>query len=354
MSSVLLLAVVVVVFTGQVTAAILARTRRDEQAPPPESTGQQSLLVINGEAFRPGGAGAGDELDLGSVETVFRGIDDIAFTVETNRTLVHETVTGTDLADFGLVQIAAYPRPTGALLSAITAYLTHRQCPVVNMAGIAAPTKLYQLLRLAQDGVRVPVTVYLPRRLLDTSYEDLVHRLGVPFVLKAMNSSGGRLNYLICSERDFLLQILDPDQHRIGFLAQQFIPNNGTFRLLVLGGDAPIVMHRCSTDGTHLTNTERGGHATLFEPDSFDEEALALALRGAALMGCEVAGVNLVQHRDTRQWHVLEVSSSPAIGNGAFATEKTRAYAAYLSNRLTRRPSTEQRPSQLHERPQLP
>ncbi len=348
MLTALLIAVPAIILSGRVAVWIATKDRRDRKVPPGEPDGQGPLLVINGEVFRPEETNAGG-LDVGAVETVFRGIADIAFTVETNRTRVYETVSGIDLADFGLVQIAAYPRPTGTLLSAITAYLADRQRPVVNMAQIGAPTKLYQLIRLAQDGLPVPLTFYLPRRLLNDAFEDLAERLCLPFVLKAMNASGGRLNYLIHNEQEFLLHLLDPDQKAVAFLAQQFIPNNGTFRLLVLGDQAPIVIHRCSTDGTHLTNTERGGHATLFDTDTFDDDALAMAVRGAALMGCEVAGVNLVQHRDTRQWHVLEVSSSPAIGNGAFAAEKTGAYATYLHNKLSRRPVLRPRPPHLQE-----
>ncbi|MGW7368831.1 ATP-grasp domain-containing protein [Streptomyces sp. NPDC054841] len=293
----------------------------------------RDLLVINGEVFQPDYAlSAG--LDLGSIKTFFCGIGDIAFSVETERTRVYETVGGRDLADFGLIQVAAYPRPTATLLSSISAYLTHKHRPPINAAAISAPTKLYQLMVLAQNGLPVPSSLYLPRHLLDRSFEDVAEGLGLPFVLKAMNGSGGRLNYLIETKVDFLRHVLDPAHAKVGFLAQRFIANNGVFRILVLGGEAPIVMHRCNTDGTHLANTEQGGHATLFETETFEPRVIEMAVRAAELMGCDIAGVNVVQDRHTRQWHFLEVTSSPAIGSGAFAAEKTRAYSSYLRTRL--------------------
>ncbi|MGW3690122.1 ATP-grasp domain-containing protein [Streptomyces sp. NPDC005125] len=292
------------------------------------------LLVINGEVFRSSDA-ASARLELGRAKTHFCGIGDIAFAIETGRTRVYETVGGRDLSEFGLIQIAAYPRPTATLLSSISAYLEHKGRPALNAAVISAPTKLYQLVAFAQGGLPVPTTLYLARRVLKDSFADLAGRLSLPFVLKAMNASGGRLNFLIESEIDFVRYVDDPSHTKVDFLAQRFIPNNGTFRTLVLGGDVPIVMHRCSTDGSHLSNIEQGGHATLFDPKTFETAVMEMAVRAAALMGSDIAGVNLVQDRLTREWYVLEVSCSPAIGSGAFATEKTRAYSSYLRAKLS-------------------
>ncbi|TVZ75519.1 RimK family alpha-L-glutamate ligase [Streptomyces sp. BK340] len=292
-------------------------------------------MVVNGEVFQPGyavsaGLELGDEFKI-----FFCGIEDIAFSIETDRTRVYETIGGRDLAEFGLVQVASYPRPTATLLSSVSAYLEHRKRPPIKAAAISAPTKLYQLMVLAQHRLPVPATFYLPRKLLHGSFPQLADRLGLPFILKAMNGQGGRLNFLIKTEIDFLRYVEDPAHAKTALLAQKFIPNNGTFRILVFGGDVPIVMHRCNTDGSHLTNTQQGGHATLFDVETFDTEALEMTVRAAELMGCEVAGVNVVQDRETRQWYLLEVSSSPAIGSGAFAEEKTRAFSFYLRTKLS-------------------
>lgn len=182
--------------------------------------------------------------------------------------------------------------------------------------------KLYQCVRLALPGVTVPETHHLPQSVLRDRYQKLVFRLGSPFVLKALTGSGGRFNYLVGGEEQFLSLVDDPDHARLAFLAQCFVPNNGTFRLLVFSDDVSVVMHRCNTDGGHLTNTSRGGHATLFEPKTLDEDVKAMSARAASLMGYAVAGVNVVQHRDDRTWHVLEVTASPALGSGAFVDEK--------------------------------
>ncbi|MFD3998647.1 RimK family alpha-L-glutamate ligase [Streptomyces sp. NPDC058583] len=326
-----ILALPAMALAGGFARMVESRARPMERARPRPEV-KRDLLVINGEVFQPGYAEA--ELDLNGIKTFFCEIEDIAFSVETGCTRVYETVGGRDLADFGLIQVASYPRPTATMLSSISVYLQHKNRFPINAGAISAPTKLYQLMVLAQNDLPVPPTRYLHQRLLKNSFTELADQLGIPFVLKAMNSSGGRLNYLIRTETDILRCTLDPAHTKVQFLAQQYIENNGVFRILILGGEAPIIMHRCNTDGTHLANTEQGGHATLFEPETFDSDVIDMAAAATKLMGCDVAGVNVVQDRLTRRWHLLEVSSSPAIGSGAFAAEKTRAYSAYLRSKI--------------------
>jgi glutathione synthase/RimK-type ligase-like ATP-grasp enzyme len=168
-------------------------------------------------------------------------------------------VDGKDLADFGLVQVAAYPRPTATLLNAIADYLRHERVRTVNMMAVSAPTKLHQHVRFALAGLPVPTTTYLPRRLLEQSYPDLVDGLGLPFVLKSISASGGRFNFLVGNERDFVQLLQDPQHVNVHFLAQEFIPNDTTYRFLVLGGDLQLVMRQTNIGASYSTTTLAGG-----------------------------------------------------------------------------------------------
>lgn len=178
-------------------------------------------------------------------------------------------------------------------------------------------------------------TMRRPRRLLRGSFADPTDRPGLSFALKATNAGGGRLDFLIETEADFPRHVEDRAHTKAAFLAQRFVPHNGTFRTPVFGRDVPIVMHRCGTDGSHLTDTERDGRATLFDVETFEADVLDTADRAVEVMGCEIAGLNLVQDRHTRQWYPLEVGSGPAVGTGAFAEQKTRAYSACLRSKLS-------------------
>ncbi|MER5889367.1 hypothetical protein ABT160_36560 [Streptomyces sp. NPDC001941] len=289
------------------------------------------ILILNGGALD---TEVGARLFLRGVDTVFRSVGQLGVSVTHGTARAFETEGGRDLATYGMVQVASYPRPTATLMSAVNACLEATGAPTVASASIAAPTKLYQCVRLVLAGLPVPETHYLPTPFLRHHHDRLVRRLGSPFVLKAMTGSCGRHNFLVGDEESFRAVVDDPAHSGLLFLAQRFVPNNGTFRLLVFGDEVSVVMHRCNTDGGHLTNTARGAHATLFDTGTFDDGVKRIAVRAARLMGCDVAGVNVVQHRGDGSWHVLEVTPSPALGTGAFVDAKLDAYTAYLERTL--------------------
>jgi glutathione synthase/RimK-type ligase-like ATP-grasp enzyme len=313
-------------------AAGLSRPGRCTSAPV-AFTRSRSALILNGEALVTGDDDAGQPR-IDGVRAVFRSIDDLAFTIETGRVCVRETVGGADLANFALVQVAAYRRPTGALLNAVAEYLRDKRVRAVNAGGVGAPTKLFQYVRFAQAGIPVPATTYLPARLLVDSYADLAHTLGLPFILKALSTSGGRLSFLIGNESDFVDRLHDPNHRNVLFLAQEFVPNNTTYRVLVLGNEAPVVIRRTSVGTTHLTNATRGERSDLIDRTTFDQVARRLAVRAASVMRYEVACVNLIQHWTNRNWYVLDVNPTPLIAAGAFASDKLEAYASYLERTL--------------------
>src|SRR5579859_4627292 len=145
----------------------------------------QAALIVNGSALA-----AVLEVPTG-VDAVFRDVDELSFIIADGEVSIAETVSRRDLRTFGLVQMAAYPRPTASLISAVSAYLEHHQVPAVNMAGIGVPTKLVQYVRFALAGLPVPATVYLAREDLARSFPALAQRLELPFVLKALSASGG-------------------------------------------------------------------------------------------------------------------------------------------------------------------
>jgi glutathione synthase/RimK-type ligase-like ATP-grasp enzyme len=292
----------------------------------------RSALLINGPSLQAAEKKSVPVL-VDGVDTVFRSVDDLAFTIGTDRVRVYETVSERDLADFGVVHIIEYPRPTATLISALADYLQIRKVPAVNVAGIGPPTKLFQYLRLAQAGLPVPMTVYRSPKLLASSYSELTEKLGLPFVLKAMSTSNGRFNYLISREDD-LVQYLQNCPPARRFLAQEFIPNDVTIRLLVFGGKVSVAMQRTGTERLYPTNTARGGNAVLLALDELDPVAVQLAIRATSFIGYDVAGVNLIQNWTTGCWYVLDVNTSPAIGTGAFVPEKLNAYSSYLKRKL--------------------
>jgi len=180
--------------------------------------------------------------------------------------------------------------------------------------------------------------MYLAPAALAESYPAVARRLDLPFVLKALSASGGRHNFLVRDQDDFHGYVKGREHAAVNLLAQRFIPNDSTHRLLVLGGEVALAMRRTWAPGTHLTNTAQGGDATLVAPEDLDPAATRLARQAARLVDSEVAGVNLIQSWATGRWYVLDVNTNPAIATGSFVAEKLTAYRSYLCKRLDAAP----------------
>ena len=189
-------------------------------------------------------------------------------------------------------------------------------------------------MRLAQAGLPVPATRYLAPAALAGCYDELAEELGLPFIVTGMTSVGGRDERLITNEREFNERVRDGGR-AARFLAQEFIPNDVVHRLLVFGGDVPVVMCRPSTSAALLRGElEASYRLALVDRSEFDATAKRLAVQAAKVVGCDVASVELIRHRFTGEWYVVEANSSPAISTGAFAEDKVEAYSQYLRRKL--------------------
>lgn len=290
-------------------------------------------LVLNAE-------GLGEHIDFASellaagVEVVFRSIEEIAIYIGPGGVRIRETVNERDLADFGLVQVFAYHRSTATLLNALADYLAAKGVRAVNVAGIGAPTRLFKYVRLANRGLSIPSTVYLPPRLLPGAYHDLAMQLDLPFVLKTVTGGRRGRTSLVGSELAFTEELRDTDNAR-GFLAQELVPPDGSYFLLVLGGHVSFALQHRSMGGGDLLAKSGWEDATLVDPQSLDPEAQETAVQAATSLGYDIASVHLVRHWTTGQWCVLDVSPNPPIGCGGYTADKVSAYSAYLKRRLT-------------------
>ncbi len=288
-------------------------------------------LILNGE-WLSADTGLASGLIGTGVEAVFRSIDELAIEIGPAGVRIRETVGGRDVGDFGLVHVLAFQRPTATLLNAVADYATAKGVHIVNITGIGAPTKVFKYVRLASRGLSVPATIYLPPRLLADAYRDLARRLDLPFVLKTVTGGNGQWTHLIASEGAFVDRLRDTSHARVGFLVQELVPPDSAYFVFVLGGRVPLAMRRHGS-GEALV---RSGwdDASLVDLTDLDPEARQTAVRAAAALDYDVAGVHLIRHWTTGQWCVLDVNPNPPIGSGDHTTDTVNAYSAYLKRRL--------------------
>ena len=158
--------------------------------------------------------------------------------------------------------------------------------------------------------------------------------LGEKAVLKDNNGSKGRLNFVVSSAEQ--IQSIVNDNPDTFFVLQEYIPNTGDLRILVLDGRASLVIRRMGDGSSHLNNTSQGGIAKIVPLESVEPQVLQIAERAAEVLKLQVAGVDVMFDERTKEPYLLEVNNAPQISSGSFTDEKAVLYAEMIRRLLDR------------------
>jgi glutathione synthase/RimK-type ligase-like ATP-grasp enzyme len=241
------------------------------------------------------------ELELSS-----SAFDQLDFYVDGDHTFIRDHAQDFDLADFDLVLIRGVGRFKEELTAVIT-YLDVKQIPVFDTNSIHDTGKLARAYAHWAAGLPIPRTAAgTPAGLAK-----ILAQIGTPAVLKATKSNRGEHNHLIHSS-DELERIITahPDRQ---FLLQQFIPNQGDYRVLVVDFEQPIVTLRRGQGDTHLNNVSAGGSETLITDTSDLQPVIDLARAAARVDNLRFAGVDIITDQVTGQHYVLEDNQFPQV-----------------------------------------
>jgi ribosomal protein S6--L-glutamate ligase len=175
-------------------------------------------------------------------------------------------------------------------------------------AVLRARDKLRSLQLLAREGIALPITVFgdFPD---DTA--DLLRMLGDPPHVIKLNEGAQGQGVLLAEKRSASQGMIEALRGLYAnFLVQEFIgeAKGGDLRCFVVGDRVVAAMHRQAPEGDFRANLHRGGRASAVKLSAAERE---IAIRAAATMGLQVAGVDLL--RSSRGPLVLEVNSSPGL-----------------------------------------
>jgi RimK family alpha-L-glutamate ligase len=164
--------------------------------------------------------------------------------------------------------------------------------------------KFYTTALLREAGLPSPETVVCESV---SDAMNAVRRMGDVIIKPIFGSLGHGM--VRVSDPDVALRVMRAlDQTRPVFYVQRAIDHGGRdVRVFVVGGRVLGAIERRAPDGDWRTNVARGGSATPFElPAAWGE----LAVRAAAAIGADYAGVDLLPSRDGAVY-VLEVNGIP-------------------------------------------
>ena len=206
------------------------------------------------------------------------------------------------------VVIPRLSRTTAQYGEEVVAHFEWIGTPVINRARpiAAARHKFHSLRILAQHGLPIPPSLTVGS---SEFLENAVAGMGnYPFILKPFYGTHGR-GVMLLDTPTSLTSAVDAlcDFHH-DYVIQPFIAEASgvDIRVLVVGGEAIAAMKRSAPPGEFRANIHKGGAGEMV---ALPEEYINTAIKAAAALELEIAGVDLLQTNEGPV--ILEVNPSP-------------------------------------------
>lgn len=259
--------------------------------------------------------------------------DEMIFSFSDGRSSVLVESSGRDLADYDVAYFKSWGQYD--VSAAFGQYALQNGVRVTDEArGIySGMSKLYAYSVFAGNGITVPNTLFTMPDRLQGAYELYKDTLGLPFVLKDIHASRGDLNEVIRTKDDFerVIAMAKNGGKKHYLIGQAFVPNDGDYRILVLGGEVQLAIHRVrANDTTHLNNTSQGGTATVVPIEQLPRDVIEASCKAANLCKLGIAGVDMVKDKNTNKWYCFEVNEGPQMATGAHRQQKWDVLTRHL------------------------
>ncbi len=261
--------------------------------------------------------------------------EDLLHVIGKDEAYILDTKSGKKLAEFDLV----YQRRWGdmpEMAVAVATYLRHNHVPFLDDESDrpGSMDKVTQHWRLWDHGLPFPKTVFAPKRYVRKWIESEIDKnFDFPLIMKGRVATRGNDNYLVGDKKQALELVKANPQ--VSFMIQEFIPNDGDYRVLVADDNILLVIHRKSNGKSHTNNTSKGGTATIVSKDVLTPEMQQASIKAAKVFKRNLAGVDLVvDNRDNQTFAFFEVNRSPQIEASSYSEEKVVAINDYFNKRI--------------------
>lgn len=254
-------------------------------------------------------------------------IDDLIISVGDGNFYIFDTKNQHDLTNYD----AFFLRGDGFrncmdAIGAINEYAHNNKITIINdYSDVRDSSKLLQAVHFHQIGVAVARTLLVTSAVLIGGPH---LNWSFPCIMKAAHGSHGNDNYVVHSMDEVrLFSERQPDKR---FVLQRFIPNNGDYRILIIG-DEVLVIGRSAVGGSHLNNTSQGGEATMVDINQIPQKVLEDSRRIMEHFKMTIAGVDVLQDKNTNEFYFLEVNAQPQLMSGVFVDQKEHLLGKLIS-----------------------
>ncbi len=296
------------------------------------------VLVNNGSEKITSFYAEAEQRNEGKIIFEVRRYKDLVISFETGEATVKFIQDDVNIQSFDLIYFKT--RVKNAEIASVVANMAKQQnIPYVDKVTSQQPTdkKVHQGALLAMRGLPVPKSIYMDKSHWENKFNMLEKELELPFIFKDNDGRKGRNNFLINSPKDFKQAIKSVIADNLQMIAQEYVPNDGYYRIVILGRQVAMAMHRkVDQKVSHLYNRDRDGLPTYVDETELSLDSIRIAVNSAEYLGLDVAGVDLIKDKDNGMWYCLEVNNSPQLSSGAFVTEKMNALTKYFVEEMDR------------------
>lgn len=259
--------------------------------------------------------------------------EDLIYAVADGKASIYDTRNNCDLADYDLVEFRFWHKAAEEAASCAE-YLKQKSKQFIDteVGEYRSKSKHSETMRLWANGVAIPDTIMCGAHTIEKALQ-LHPTFEFPLIIKDIDASKGDNNYLV-QDLDELKKVYI-DHPALRFMVQRFVPNDGDYRVLVFGDQLGGAIERTPADNsTHLNNTSQNGNAKWIDATDLPDDVGLLAIKAAKSVRREIAGVDVVRDKISKQLSVFEVNGTPMIDFGSHVDKKIEAMAKYLNEIL--------------------
>jgi glutathione synthase/RimK-type ligase-like ATP-grasp enzyme len=252
-------------------------------------------------------------------------------------TTLHVYLNGTDIQEYDQLFLIGWfkSKLLEDIALSVATYMNFHGKPVRNSEVLftRSRSKLSQYVIAALNDITLTPFLFCKDKDIYAEAFDLYWTSGYPMIMKGVQASRGDNNYLVKDEATLqsTLQLID-ESNNLWFITQSFVPNNGDYRIIVMGDEVKYVIHRLSQQDSHLNNTSKGGLASEIPVTELPHKVQEQSVRLAKLLRREITGVDMIQHKETGEFYLLEINNMPQMATGSFVEKKLMMLDTYFSD----------------------
>ena len=146
------------------------------------------------------------------------------------------------------------------------------------------------------------------------SIDSVIEGFNFPLIIKSSAGRQGRGVFLVDSKDELVNKVKELEKIVPSFIIREFIPNDGDVRVFTVGYKAIGAMKRTPTKkGEFRSNISVGGKGEKFDLGMYPE-VQDIAEKISNFTRTEIAGVDIMLHKETDDPYILEVNPGPQFG----------------------------------------